>query len=99
MSVTLPGNAQALKIGTTDTVAIGGTSAAQSAAVSERCTIARIVSDVDCFIACGSSPTATSSSMFLPANSVEYFHVFGGVDKFAVIQDVSAGTLYVTEMS
>jgi hypothetical protein len=58
-------------------VTISGTSA-QSADIASTTAIIRLVADSACFVATGASPTATSSDMYLPANSVEYFTVAPG---------------------
>lgn len=44
----------------------------------------RVIADVDCHLAFGVSPTATSSGMKLMAGSAEYFGVRGG-DKVAAV--------------
>ena len=54
------------------------TPAALSAAFAARTKVVRIVSDADCFLLFGDSPTATANSKFLPANLVEYFGVNAG---------------------
>ncbi len=72
-------------------VAIGASSAA-SAPVGA--SVVRLVSTVDCYIAIGSSPTATSSGIFLPAKLPEYF-VVNPTDEIAVLQVSSAGSLCI----
>jgi len=82
-----------IKIGATQAVAVGSASA-QSAVVAA--SVVRLVSTTDCFVAFGSNPTAnTTTSLFLPANSPEYFQ-FNSGDKVAVIQNAAAGNLYIT---
>lgn len=76
------------------TVATSGTSA-QSSAIGANCRVARIVCTEDCHYTFGA--TATTSDSFLPAGVVEYVHVYGG-DQIAVIQNSTAGTLFITEM-
>jgi len=68
---------------TTQTVTIGASSAASSA-FNAKTRLVRVVSDVDCHIEYGTSPTATTSKTFLPAYVPEYFGVDGG-NKIAVI--------------
>ena len=63
------------KPSTTQTVAAGSTSAASSAFGSETREV-RIVTTVDAYVEFGSSPTASSSSLIVPAFTVEYFRVF-----------------------
>ena len=64
-------------------VAIGGASA-QSAAFVAGTKLVRVACDAACHIAYGSNPTATTASLYLPANAVEYFGVEAG-GKIAVI--------------
>jgi hypothetical protein len=59
-------------------------------------TIFRIMCTADVYLAVGLSPTATSSSAFLPANYIEYFQIGPG-EKIAVIQSTTTGTCYITE--
>ena len=86
------------KIIGTQTISVSGTSAATSTAFGDNTTIVRLVSTTDCHLRFGTSPTATTSNMMLPANVVEYFKVTPGV-KLAAIQRLASGTLYVTEMT
>lgn len=72
--------------------AIGAASAATAALDAS---VVRVVSTVDCYLAFGSAPTATNSSMFLPANTVEYFAFTPG-GKIAVLRDSADGSLFVT---
>jgi len=88
---------QALKAGTVATVSVSSSSA-QSAAHAATTNVVRLVSTTDCHVAFGSSPTATTSSMYLPANQVEYFLVAAS-EKVAAIRANADGTLYVTEMA
>lgn len=69
---------------TTQTVSIAGSSAASSA-FHRRCSVVRVATDVGCHIECSTNPTATTSSTYLPAYTVEYFGVKAG-DKIAVIE-------------
>lgn len=88
---------QAIVPGTSQKVTIGGTSAASSA-LGAGTTIVRVFSDTDCHLAFGAAPTAvaTGTNLFLPAGIAEYFGVTPG-SKIAVIQDLGAGTLRITE--
>ena len=83
---------QCLRPGTSQTVSVSGT-AASSSAVTQR--ICRIVSTVNVHVSVVG--TATTSSMFLPANSVEFIHTYEG-DTISFITGGSSGTVYVTEM-
>jgi hypothetical protein len=87
---------QAFVPGVSQNVAIGAASV-QSAAFGELTTCVRVVSTSDCFIAIGQNPTATTSSMLLPAGAPEYLAVDAGM-KVAVIQQSAAGSLNVTEL-
>jgi hypothetical protein len=88
---------QAVAPGTTQTITTSGSSAAISTAFATGTTVVRIVATEDVNIKFGSSPTATTSDPFIPANQVEYFKVTAG-EKVAAIQNTAAGTCYVTEM-
>ena len=89
---------QALATSTTQTITTSGSSAAISTAFAAGTTVVRIVATKDCHITFGTSPTATTSLPFMPANQVEYFKVAAG-EKCAAIQSSEAGTVFVTEMS
>lgn len=84
--------------GATQTVTTSGTSAASSNGFGSSTFFVRVVCTEDCHIVFGASPTATTSDLFLPANTVEYFTVTSG-QKIAAIQNSAGGSLYVTEMS
>ena len=81
--------------GTSQKITTSGSSQ-QSSAFSSNTTIVRLFSTQDCYVAFGTNPTATSSSMFLPAGIVEYFGVTES-SKLAVLQVTSSGILYITE--
>lgn len=69
----------------------------QSSAVAANCSVVRLYCTQDVYIAIGANPTAvTTTSLFLPANTVEYFGC-AGADKIAAIQASSGGTLYISE--
>lgn len=70
---------------TTQTVAIGGTSA-QSSAFGTTTRFVRVHTDAICSIAFGSNPTATTAKLRMAANQTEYFAVRAG-DKVAVISN------------
>lgn len=86
--------AQCVGLGTALTVSYD--SSTQSAAVGINTFIIRVVASTDCHVAIGSNPTATTSSTFMPAYSVEYFKI-APAQKIAAIKNTTAGTLYVTE--
>jgi|TARA_R100000081_G_scaffold92138_1_gene72795 hypothetical protein len=89
---------QALPLGTTQTVSVASSSAANSTAFAAGTTVVRVVSTTDCHIIFATSPTATTSTAYLPANQVEYFKATAG-EKIAAIRASADGTLYVTEMA
>ena len=64
------------KVGTTQTVAVGASSAASSNAVGSQTNEIRIVTTVDAYVEMNAaSPTAASTSIIVPAFTVEYFRV------------------------
>ena len=83
----------AINPGTTQTLAVGASSAATGSAIGAQ--LVRLVSTVDCYIANGAAPVATNASMFLPASKPEIF-VLALTDKIAVLQVSGAGTLFIT---
>ena len=87
------------KIGSTQTVAVGSTSAASSAFGSQTREI-RIVTTVDAYVEMNAtSPTATSSSIIVPAFTPEYFRVAPGT-KVAFLRVGSVtGTARITELT
>ena len=89
---------QALPLGTTQTVSVTSSSAASSSAIAAGTTVVRIVSPTDCHIIFATSPTATTSTAYLPANQVEYFKATAG-EKIAAIRANADGTLFITEMA
>ena len=89
---------QALPLGTTQTVSVTSSSAASSSAIAAGTTVVRVVSTTDCHIIFATSPTATTSTAYLPANQVEYFKATAG-EKIAAIRANADGTLFVTEMA
>ena len=89
---------QALAPGTTQTISVASSSAATSSAFATGTTVVRVVSTTDCHIIFATSPTATTSTAYLPANQVEYFKATAG-EKIAAVRANADGTLYVTEMA
>lgn len=59
--------------------------------------VLRIVSTVNCHLAFGPAPIASTSSMFLPAGVVEYFQRKPGC-VVSVIQSATAGIVYISSM-
>lgn len=94
----LDGNAkpiQVLRPESTTVLSVSGT-AADSSAITGDVRVIRLVSTVDCFYTLNA--TATTSDVFLPANSIEYIHIYDR-DYVSVITGGTAGSTYVTEMS
>ncbi len=87
----------ALAVAADQNVTIGAASV-QSTALGANTRIARVVATVACWIEFGANPTATTSSVYLPANLVEYF-VVSPSSKIAVIQAATGGTLNIAEMA
>ena len=90
---------QAMTPGTSQAVSTSGTSA-QSSALATTTRVVRLCATSDTYVAFGSNPTATSSSMLLPAYSREYFTLPGGATawKIAGLQVSGAGSLSIVEM-
>jgi len=96
-TLTIDANAkpiQVLRPTTVSKVSTSGT-AASATAIAAGIRVARIVSDSDCFYSV--TGTATSSSSYLPANAIEYVHVFTG-DTVSVILASGTGSAYITSM-
>jgi hypothetical protein len=96
-TLTIDANAkpiQVLRPTTVSVVSLSG-SAASATATAAGIRVARIVSDTDCFYSV--TGTATTSSSYLPANAIEYIHVFTG-DTVSVITSGSSGSAYITSM-
>ena len=85
---------QVLRPISTNTVVASG-SAASSSAISAAARVARIISTAPVFYSV--TGTATTSSAYLPAETLEFIHVYEG-DTISFITDGTSGTVYVTEM-
>jgi hypothetical protein len=83
-----------MKPKTTEKITSSGTSV-QSTAISDNIFYVRIAADAACHLEIGVNPTATTSSIYLPADDYEYFKISPG-EKIAVIGTVN---LYVTELT
>lgn len=59
--------------------------------------VVRVVSTTGCYVKIGNTPTATTSDVYLPANTVEYFVAAPGM-KASAIRVATNGSLHVTEM-
>ena len=84
--------------GTNQNVTVAGTSAATAAAMSADATVVRLASTTDCYVAVGTTPTATTSDVVILAGFPEYFLIEPS-DKVAALQVTAGGTLSVTECS
>lgn len=84
--------------GASQSVAYTGTAGTITNPVSSYISKVRIVVTSAAFIKIDSSPTATTSDIFVPANTPEYFSIHPG-QKVSAIQSAANGTLYVTEMT
>ena len=86
-------------LGTTQTVSVAGSSAATSNAFNAETREVRVVTTVDSYVDIGSSPTAASTSLIIPAYTVEYFRVPSG-SKIAFLRVGSTtGTARITELT
>ena len=87
------------KLGPSSSISFTGTSAASTNAFASETDLIQITATEVCFVEIGESPTATSSSHYLPANQTSPpIRVRGGTDKIAVIRDTTSGTLYISEL-
>ena len=83
-----------MQVKSTEKVTSSGTSA-QSAAFADNIYYVIVVADAACHIEFGTSPTATTSKVYVPADDIEYFKVSPG-EKVAVIGTVN---LYVSQLT
>ena len=79
----------------TQKVTSSGSSAATTDAILAHTQFVRLVATANGNVAFGGSTTATTSTMYIPANDIEIIKVRPG-EKVAVI---GSGDLYVTELS
>lgn len=96
-TLTIDANAkpiQVLRPTTVRVVSISG-SAAQASSFSPSVRVARIVATTACFYRVAG--TATTSHNYLPANSIEYIHIYDG-DAISLITSGGTGTAYVSAM-
>jgi hypothetical protein len=85
------------KDGSTQKVAYTASAGTITNAVGGGTECIRVVVTSNAYIKIGSSPTATTSDVYMPANVPEYFLV-KGANKVSAIQDAVGGNLIVTEM-
>ena len=96
-TMTIDGNAkpiQVLRPTTTSKVAISGSSNAANS-IGSGTRVARIVATVDCFYKIVGPAAVTDA--YLPANTIEYVHVYGG-ENIATITAGASGHVYITDM-
>lgn len=75
-------------------LASSGTSS-QTAAFGSNIEYVRVITDADVHVELGVNPTATTSTIYIPADDVEYFKVSEG-EKLAAI---GTANVYVTELT
>ena len=81
--------------GTNEVLTTTGSSQ-QSAAFGSDVSVVRVYCETDTYIAMGSNPTASTSSMIIPGGGVEYFAT-NPTNKIAVLQVSSAGKVTITQ--
>lgn len=84
---------QVLELGPAQNVSFNTTSASS---LQLNTNVVRLSATQACYIAVGATPTATTSSTYLPAGVVEYIRVIPG-QRIAAIQATTAGILNITE--
>lgn len=84
--------------GTNTNFTTSGSSQA-TAEVANTTSIVRVSTTEAIYVAIGSSPTASSSSILIPAGGTEFFAVTPGVSKVAVLQVSTSGVASVTELA
>lgn len=86
----------AFKLGSTQTVT-AGSSSAQSSALTNKMNYYRVISSCDVHIEVGDNPTATTGSALLPAYTIEYFYI-PETNKIAILKFATqTGTVYITD--
>ena len=84
------------RLDTNQSVAYTGTAGTIANAVGVGTQKVRVLVTTDAFIKIAKTPTATTSDVYLPGLSAEYFTIYSG-EKVSAVQVASGGTLYVTE--
>lgn len=84
------------RIGATQNAAYTATAGTVANAVKSGTQKVRVMVTTDAFIAIGTSPTATTSDVYLPALKPEYFTISAG-EKVSAVQAAAGGTLYIME--
>ena len=86
------------RLGTHQSVAYTGTAGTIATALEAQTYKVRVVVTTAAYIKIGNSPTATTSDVYMVADSVEYFSVTPGM-KVSAVQVTTGGTLHCTEIS
>lgn len=86
------------RLSTHQSVAFTGTAGTISNAVGAQTYKVRVIVTSAAYIKIDGSPTATSSDVYLPADSAEYFSINPG-QKVSAIQVSAGGSLHVTEVT
>lgn len=92
---------QALQPSTVQNIVTGtGASVAVTNAFGGSTVVVRLLATYDCYVAFGTVPTATSSSMYLPSGRPEFFRVEEGAAwKVAALSVAAIGVLNIVEMT
>lgn len=85
--------------GTVQNITTSGSSQATANAVGSTTSIVRVAVNQDTYVSIGATPTASSSSMLIPAGGVEFLAVQPGSTKVAVIQVSTSGVASITELA
>lgn len=86
------------RLDTHQSVAYTGTAGTIATAVGTQTYKVRVVVTTAAYVKVGNSPTATTSDVYMPADTPEYFTITPGM-KVSAIQVSAAGTLHVTELA
>lgn len=85
------------RLGTHQSAAYTGTAGTTTNAVGEGVNKVRVIVTSAAYVKIDKAPTATTSDVYMPADSAEYFTISPGM-KVSAIQVSEAGTLHVTEI-
>ncbi len=85
-----------IRLGTHQSVAYTGTAGTIPTAINAGVAKIRLIVTTAAFIKIGNTPTATSTDVYIPADSPEYFTITPG-QKVSAVQLTTGGTLHVTE--
>jgi hypothetical protein len=84
------------RLGTHQSAAYTGTAGTITNAISSGVYKVRVIVTSAAYIKIGSSPTATTSDVYMAADAAEYFSIRPG-EKVSAVQVSAGGTLHVTE--